>query len=142
MVNFWTDPWLNGGRLKDRYGDRAIYDLCLGVDVIVHQFSVDHNWNFPLPRSYALMDIFQNITKEIQPQYEFDDELVWTLEQEGNFTLKFAYCLVSGNFDQNLQWHRLIWFQGCIKKHSICAWMFFLGKLKKKGVPPSKKCGL
>ena len=23
MVNFWTDPWLNGGRLKDRYGEKS-----------------------------------------------------------------------------------------------------------------------
>lgn len=38
--------------------------------------------------------------------------------------------MIYGNGFQNLQWTPLIWFKGCIKKHSICAWMFLQGKLK------------
>ena len=32
QIKFWTDPWLNGGRLKDCYWDRALYDLGPGAD--------------------------------------------------------------------------------------------------------------
>lgn len=39
---------------------------------------------------------------------------------------------MTGNCDKNLQWVPLIWFKGCIRKHSICAWMFLRGKLKTK----------
>ena len=42
MVNFWTDPWLNGGRLKDRYGENAIYDLGLGEAIMVNRFITNH----------------------------------------------------------------------------------------------------
>ena len=79
LIKFWTDPWLNGGRLKDRYGERAIYGLGLGCDIRLHCFIKSHEWLFPTPTSNALMDIFCEIPLEIQPCYDFDDELVWTL---------------------------------------------------------------
>ena len=98
----------------------------------MHRFIANHAWLFPVPTSNALMDIFREIPLEIQPLYDFDDEVVWTLEEDGNFTLKSAYCMVRPGPVQPLQWPSFIWFTGCIKKHSICAWMFFLGKLKTK----------
>lgn len=60
VVKFWTDPWLNGGRLQDRFGGRAIYDLRLGVDVKLHQFIVNHKCDFLVATSNALMDIFRD----------------------------------------------------------------------------------
>ena len=91
LIKFWTDPWLNGGRLKDQYGDRAIYDLGLGCDIRLHCSIEAHEWLFPTPTSNALMDIFHEIPLELQPCYDFDDELVWTLADDGIFTLKSAY---------------------------------------------------
>ena len=79
VTKFWTDPWLNGGRLKDCYGDKAIYDMGLGADVNVQQFIHDGNWRFPAPTSNALMENFQQIPQEVEPWNDFDDEVVWTL---------------------------------------------------------------
>ena len=86
ITKFWLDPWLNGGRLKDCYGDRAIYDMGLGIDVSVQSFIHEGNWRFPTPTSNALTEIFQNIPQEIEPYSEFADKIVWTLEDNGNFT--------------------------------------------------------
>lgn len=132
QIKFWTDPWLNGGRLEDCYGDRAVYDLGMGADIKVHQFIQTDGWRFPTPKSDALMDVFQSIPIEIEAWPNFKDELVWTPEDHGNFTLKSAYNLVCRNWDQSLQWPSMIWFKGCIKKHSICAWMLLRGRLKTK----------
>ena len=70
----------------------------------MHRFIANHAWLFPVPTSYALMDIFREIPLEIQPLYDFDDVVVWTLEEDGNFTLKSAYCMASPGPVQPLQW--------------------------------------
>ena len=132
QIKFWTDPWVNGGRLKDCHGDRAVYDLGVGPDINVPQFIQNHRWKFPTPTSNALMDIFQTIPNEIEPWPNFNDGLVWTLQEHGNFTLKSPHNLVCRKWDQTLQRPSMIWFTGCIKKHSICAWMLLRGRLKKK----------
>ena len=94
----------------------------MGSDVKVHKFVQNGEWQFPTPTSNALMGIFQSIPNEIVPWPNFNDEIVWTPEDHGGrFTLKYAYKLVCRNWDQNLPWPSLIWFTGCIKKHSICA---------------------
>lgn len=96
--------------------------LVLGVTSnCIFLLLINHEWLFPAPTSNALMDIFREIPLEIQPSYDFDDELVWTLEDDGSFTLKSAYRILTFSKDQNLRWPPLIWFPGCIKKHPIRA---------------------
>ena len=88
---------LNGGRLKDCYGDRALYDPGMGADTKVHQLIRTDGWRFPTPTFNASMDIFQSIPNEIEPWPNFEDEPVWTREDHGNFTLKSAHSLVCRN---------------------------------------------
>ena len=78
------------------------------------------------------MDIFQLMPNEIQPWNTFDDEIVWTLEEKGFFYLKSAYKFICNIPNQQIPWTSAIWFEGCIKMHSICAWMSFKGRLKTK----------
>lgn len=47
-------------------------------------------WDFPVATSNALMNIFQNIQDEVQPQCEIADEIVWIPKEDGHFTLKSA----------------------------------------------------
>lgn len=79
-----------------------------------------------------MIDIFKSIPNEIEIWPRFNDEIVWIPEVHGRFTLKSAYNLVCRNWDDPLSWPSLIWFAGCIKKHSICAWMFLRRRLKTK----------
>ena len=48
------------------------------------------------------------------------------------FSLSSAYNLVCSIPNQQVSWTSSIWFKGGIKKHSVCAWMFFQGRLKTK----------
>ncbi|XXG82820.1 hypothetical protein AAC387_Pa10g0707 [Persea americana] len=124
-THFWTNPWLPGGQLKDWFGSRAMYDLGLGEDFRVSTFIVHAVWNLPPPTSAALMDIFHLIPQECQIWIDFEDEIVWTLEEKGVFSLSSAYNLVCSIPNQQVGWTSSIWFKGGIKKHSVCAWMFF-----------------
>lgn len=38
LIKFWTDPCLNGGHLKDYYGDRVISNMGLNSDIRVSLF--------------------------------------------------------------------------------------------------------
>ena len=70
---------------------KAIYDLQLGDAIMVSRFITNHEWSFPVSTSTALIDIFHDIPLEIQPHSDFDEEIVWTLEYDGNFTLMSVY---------------------------------------------------
>ena len=93
LTQFWTNPWLSGGRLKDQYGDRAIYDLGMGANIRVNRFLHDV-CHLPHPRSTTLMDIFQKIPSEIVLWHMFYDEIIWTLEEHCQFYLKSSYRLM------------------------------------------------
>lgn len=98
----------------------------------MHHFIANNDWLFPATASNGLMYIFREIKLEIQSHYDFDDEIVWTLEDDGHFTLKYAYRMVKISQVQTIQWPSFLWFPRCIKKHSIYAWMFLWGKLNIK----------
>ena len=135
ITNFWTDPWLNGGRLKDRYGEREIYALGMGADIMVSRFLHNNCWHLPRPTTNALKDIFQGIPSEIVPWPMFDDEIVWTLEEQGHFSLKSSYKLIYNIPNQQLQWTSAIWFKGCIKKTFSLCLDVFTRKTQNKGFP-------
>ena len=80
----------------------------------------------------ALKDIFQAIPSEIVPWPMFDDEIVWTLEEQGHISLKSSYKLIYNIPNQQLQLTSAIWFKGCIKKYSVCAWMFLRESSKQR----------
>lgn len=70
------------------------------------------------------------INNEKNPVSRFPEEIIWTIEENGKFSLKSAYNAISG-FDVNpFPWVDKIWFKGCICKHSLCAWMIFRGCLE------------
>eukprot|EP00268_Persea_americana_P014334 TRINITY_DN16344_c2_g1_i1.p1 TRINITY_DN16344_c2_g1~~TRINITY_DN16344_c2_g1_i1.p1 ORF type:complete len:114 (+),score=8.98 TRINITY_DN16344_c2_g1_i1:420-761(+) len=78
------------------------------------------------------MTIWNLINCEKNPTTQFPDEIIWTIEENGKFSLKSAYNAIGG-FDVNhFPWVDKVWFKGCIRKHSMCAWMIFRGCLKTK----------
>lgn len=104
----------------------------MGDDIKVSRFIQNDGWHFSIRRSHDLMDIFQDIPNEIVPWSRFDDEIVWTLKEHGQFSLKYSYNLICKIPNQQLQWTSAIWFKGCIKKHSVCGQMLLKGRLKTK----------
>ena len=52
---FWHNPWLHDGRLFALYGERAIYGLGLGSQVMVSYFLANGTWNLPPTTSANLL---------------------------------------------------------------------------------------
>ena len=109
LMKLWINPWLNGGLLKDCYGAQAVYNTGMSTNIRVSFFLQHDGWNFPSPTTNELMDIYWAIPNEIAPWREFDNEIVWTLEDQGQFSLKSAYKLISNISYQHLQWTSTIW---------------------------------
>lgn len=139
-TNFWIDPWLNGGRLKDCHGARVIYDMGMGDDIKVSRFIQNDGWHFLIRRSHDLMDIFQDIPNEIVPWSRFDDEIVWTLKEHGQLSLKSSYNLICNILNQQLQWTSAIWFKGSIKKPFGLCLNVVKRKTQNKEFPFAKTC--
>lgn len=74
----------------------------MGADIKVSQFIQNEGWNLPTPTSNNLMDIVEIIPAEIQPWVKFEDEIVWTLEDQGKFTLKSSYNYICNLSSQHL----------------------------------------
>ena len=119
----WTDPWMESGCLVDQYAMRPSYDLGLGLNILVSNFIHDGTSHFPVRRSAALLDILRHITTEVYPATNYPNEIIWTLEDCGKFSLKSAYNMIANHDGIPAPWTNLIWFKGRIKKHFICSWM-------------------
>lgn len=125
-----------GGRLIEIVGNRGEYNLGMGLDILVSRFVGDNCWNLPPPTSRNLMSAWVLKNAHIAPTSQFHDEIVWILEDFGNFSIKSEYDALSGFTNQSpIPWVKFVWFKGCIPKHSLCAWMVFWGCLKTKDFP-------
>ena len=98
-----NDSWLRDGWLRECYGECAVYAMGMGTDIYVSRFIADADWSFRRPTLNALMDIFHKNPLEIRPCSEFEDEIVWTLEEHGCFTLKSTYQLMNNLSNQELK---------------------------------------
>lgn len=87
------------GRLIDLFGERADSDHGLGLDIKVNHFLAHGGWALPTPTSGDLILTWAKITTEITPMKEFEDEVVWTADSIGRFTIESAYEIV--------HWHDL-----------------------------------
>lgn len=74
----------------------------MGPNIRVGQFLSDGYWNLPPPTSGDLITTWNQITTEIKLELLFEDEVVWTLEENGCYSLKFAYSIIS-NFQDYVQ---------------------------------------
>lgn len=62
---------------------------------MVSRFVADNACVFSPPMSGNLVSIWEKITEEINPMIEFQDEVVWTVENNGTFSLKFSCHITS-----------------------------------------------
>lgn len=93
-----------------------------------------NRWLFPSTTiSRNLITLWAKIQAEIQPEPSFSDEIVWTLEEHENFSLKSAYAMIL-NLESRatIPCSDYVWLKGYIKKIFVCAWMGLLGCLKTK----------
>lgn len=62
-ARFWHDHWLPEGRLKDIYGDRAIFYLGMELNILVSHFIAHGRWDLPQLTSGNLITIWQKASE-------------------------------------------------------------------------------
>lgn len=136
-TRFWQDPWLPVGRLIDQYGQRPIYDLGMRADIRASEFICHRCWQLLATLSTELIEIYNMILSSRDPKVEFDVEIVWSSQKNGQFSIQSA--MSRGNQVQaNLDREKLVWFKGKIAKHSVCLWMALRNGLKTKDLLVSR----
>lgn len=71
-------------------GGRAIDDMGLGKVVKVSAPIRDGAWNFPRASSHRLKEIFDLIRSYCSPLTDCEDEVMWTVSDSEDFTLRSA----------------------------------------------------
>lgn len=93
-------------------------DMGLGRDIKVNAVIRDGAWNLPRAAFHQLMEIFDLISAFCSPHADFDDEVIWSCSDTGQFGLKFAVTEDRSPYQAHLL--DMIWFKGKIQKHAIC----------------------
>ena len=78
-TNLGPDPWMQDGYIRDMY---------------FHRIISPNGWPFPPTTSRDLKTLCAKIQAEIQPEPLFFYEIVWTLDEHGNFTLNSEYVKI------------------------------------------------
>lgn len=73
---FWLDPWLPSGRLINTFGHTTVYDLDLGIDLLVSYFIKEGSWNLPIATLNELAYIFAMIRAFHLLAHQLKDEIV------------------------------------------------------------------
>lgn len=92
---FLPDPWLCDGQVRDLFPNRIISYLRMGEFLWVHQLISLDGWQLPPPTCSDLISLWQMVENEICPQPLFANEIVWIMEENGQFSLKSAHSTVS-----------------------------------------------
>jgi hypothetical protein len=111
-TRFWRDPWIpNCGALEDHY-EASIPST--EIEYSVSNYVINENWNWDLITNRLPDSICSLIAKLKVPTNGKNDMPNWDLSNDGNFSLKTAYNIISGLnndttnihslFDQVWQW--------------------------------------
>lgn len=117
-TSFWRDPWLLPGFiLLEQFGHLPIYDLGLGRNVKVCDLICDGVWNLPPPASQTLSGIWTMIRNISLPLCCTKGEILWTGDDQGILSIASALNHHLLNIPEP-SWVQLVWFPGCIPRHS------------------------
>ncbi|XP_024995832.1 uncharacterized protein LOC112528979 [Cynara cardunculus var. scolymus] len=122
ITNAWEDNWLPIGPLSHRLSYRSIHRI--GFNANSYVMGVVNNldgcwppdWNSSVP----------NLSTFNIPQIQSDacDKVLWL--NSSNDLVLFVVREIWGSLDgvhATVDWHKHVWFKGCIPKHSFCMWL-------------------
>lgn len=110
-TKFWLDPWIHPGLvLVEQLGNRTIYDLGLGRNILVSRYISNGQWAFPPPTSGHHMEFWNLINSIRIPCCNIDDQIVWTADSSGSFSISSAYSIVytPWKLPSTLDWSNLV----------------------------------
>lgn len=94
---------------------------------------------FQLQKQVKLGDSFHLISNSADPSAELKDEIVWKKWNQDVFPMSSA-VITNFQANQRVEWCKMIWLKGNIKKHSVCAWLAIQNAPKTKQWLASELC--
>ncbi|GAV92380.1 LOW QUALITY PROTEIN: zf-RVT domain-containing protein, partial [Cephalotus follicularis] len=137
--SLWHDPF-QSKPLRDRLGDRVIYDSGLPIAATLSMVQQGNFWNWP-EHVWQLRDISSACSNISFGQR---DSIGWC-RADGAFSYRAAWDLIRAS-SPVVTWAKVVWFSGAIPKHSFCLWLTFrkahltLDKLQAYGVVQQSLC--
>ena len=124
-INCWIDNWC--GEVLAHSLNLSYYQL-QSLPKKLCNFVRSNQWNFPA----AMFDTNPNLCSLVNqvtiPTVRRRDKLVWKHSNNGEITLKEAYCFKKSRAPK-LPWAKIIWFVDFPPSNSLLVWRFMHGKL-------------
>lgn len=127
---FWTDPWINGGTLKERYS--RLFSLCMNkegvvVDFVRWQDSVGE-WSWRWRRRLFQWEReklceLQGIIMQMGVKGDGADKWVWLKDSTGIYSFRSAYkWLCLSDFSGDVNFYNHLWRGGVPLKIKAFVW--------------------
>ncbi|CAI0429274.1 unnamed protein product [Linum tenue] len=92
---FWTDKWTDSGTALEEFA-RTEEEGFQAQATVADMTLETGEWNFDLIARFLPMDLALQVVGMPPPREHLgEDEIVWGLEEKGNFTIKSAYQLAA-----------------------------------------------
>ncbi|XP_022158861.1 uncharacterized protein LOC111025324 [Momordica charantia] len=123
----WHDPWLSGGPIHPRCGDRVIYDVASSSMAKVVDFLLpDGSWRWPRV-SVDLLELLPEVMS-VRTVVGKEDRFVWTPAVSGLFSVSSVWGILRPRRPP-VSYFYLLWFGGNIPKHSFISWLAIRDRL-------------
>ncbi|WCJ37950.1 Retrovirus-related Pol polyprotein from type-1 retrotransposable element R2 [Euphorbia peplus] len=128
---FWTDPWMSGSSLIDKFPSIDIADTSIPFDAKVAVFGEE---------AWQEVDHWRPISGK-------SDSVCWLATKSGRYSTASAMEVIRDVSDL-VPWFRIIWGKGYVPRYSFIAWIAMHNRLNvrsrllKMGIVPSATCEL
>ncbi|XP_028120126.1 uncharacterized protein LOC114317568 [Camellia sinensis] len=104
----WHDNWHPVGSIWDKFGNRITYDSGLSGEAKVSNIVNGDSWNWPFPKSWEMRDLISLTPPSFKPRSSSNDTPIWTLTQDGIFSIQSAWNHWRDKHDK-VAWYKLLW---------------------------------
>ncbi|KAG6506034.1 hypothetical protein ZIOFF_031349 [Zingiber officinale] len=143
---FWTDPWLRGVSLIEKFPSICIVDANISKSAYVADVWHDNHWQLPDPINSITAQAWDFITAHFTCSID-SDIISWKLTTSGIYSIASAYEYFRPK-KPVVTWYNLIWGSSHVPKCSFIAWLAINGRLATRsrllrwGVTSSDLCSL
>ena len=88
-----TDNWHPLGPLLDKFGQRVVYDLALGLNARVSTVIEGDSWHWPLTNTMELMEI-RDLMPNVPLPSGARDSIVWVPSPNGRYSTSHTWTTI------------------------------------------------
>lgn len=130
-TSIWLDNWHHMGSPYKTYGEAVVLNLGRSLTHKVSTIISNGIQNWPRLRNRNIQQIKAGTPSTFLPRLDKEDEVVWTLSSNGQFSTKSTWEALKVG-DGKVLWAAVIWFCKNVPKWAFISWLACRGKLATK----------